>query len=800
MMKKCFITIIAFISFCSFKAIADEGMWLPMLIDRLNYIDMQKMGLHLTADEIYSINHSSLKDAIVQFGGGCTSEVISPDGLMITNYHCGYNAIQDNSSVDHDYLSHGFWSKNKNEELKCPGLTAKFLIRMENVTPKVLSQLKDTMSEASRLKKVLEIAKQLQAEATKGTQYEAEVKGFFNGNEYYMFVYETFKDIRLVGTPPESLGKFGGDTDNWMWPRHTCDFSMFRIYTAPDGSPAEYSSENIPFKSKYFLPVSTKGIKNGDFTMVMGYPGSTDRFLTSFGVKMAIEKLNPSIVKIRDKKLALMKEDMNTSEAIHIKYAAKYAGTANYWKYFIGQTKNLKQLKVYDNKVEIEKQFTDWVNKDANRQAAFGKALSNISYAYVDLNKYVVARIYFSEALTRGTEIIAYSKSFQQLYDSLKAHKSSKSNIDKLILNLKNSADKYFKDYNAPTDKKLLTAMLTMYYNDIPKDQQPKVITDIADKYGKDFTKFADKVFDNSLFRSRESVNDFLKDPGTRKLDKDIVFSTMKELYAYAADLNKKLESINALLEKGNRRFVKGLMEMQPDKKFYPNANSTMRLTYGKVMDYFPADAVHYDFETTLKGVMEKEDPNNDEFIVPDKINTLYDNKDFGQYGDNGKLTTCFITNNDITGGNSGSPVINADGELIGLAFDGNWEAMSGNIAYNPDLQRCICVDIRYVLFIIDKFAGAKNLIQEMRLVSEVKPLHISTGMKPGSNPNHSDKSDDKLMKVNSPLDNLNQMKINSGMNIYKDSENPASDPNKNNGNNSKQNKPVQQQILPLIK
>ena len=420
MMRKIVIAICLLSSVYISKTKADEGMWLPMLIQRLNYVDMQKMGLHLTAEEIYSINNSSMKDAIVQFAGGCTAEVISADGLLITNHHCGYGAIQDNSTVEHDYLTNGFWAKSKEEELKSDGITAKFLIRMENVTDKILSQLSDTMSENSRNKKAIELGKQIYAEAMKDNHYEAEVKGFFNNNEYYMFVYETFKDVRLVGAPPQSLGKFGGDTDNWMWPRHTCDFSMFRIYTAPDGSPAEYSKDNVPLKSKYSLPISIKGVKKDDFTMVMGYPGTTDRFLTSYGVKIAIEKFNPSIVKIREKKLAIMKEDMNTSDAIRIKYSAKYNGTSNYWKYFIGQTKGLKRLKVYDKKVEIENQFSKWVKQDENRKAVYGNAIKNISDAYSEIGKYTVASIYFREALSRGAEILSFSKNFEELDNQLK--------------------------------------------------------------------------------------------------------------------------------------------------------------------------------------------------------------------------------------------------------------------------------------------------------------------------------------------------------------------------------------------
>ncbi len=721
MMKRVFIAFCLFAGVYLNKVKADEGMWLPMFIDRLNYIDMQKMGLHLTAEEIYSVNHSSLKDAIIQFAGGCTAEIISTEGLLITNHHCGFGAIQANSSVEHDYLTNGYWALKKSDELKCDGLTARFLIRIENVTDRVLNQLKDTMSEASRNRKIKDISKQIEDEASKDTHYEANVKSFFNGNEFYLFVTETFRDVRLVGTPPQSLGKFGGDTDNWMWPRHTCDFSMFRIYTGTDGKPADYSVNNIPMKPKHSLPISLNGVKNGDFTMIMGYPGSTDRFLTSYGVKIAIEKYNPSIVKIREKKLAIMKEDMNASEAVRIQYAAKYAGTANYWKYFIGQTKGLKRLDVYDRKLEIEKEFTGWLNQNGARRIQYGEALKNISKAYAELEKATVARVYFSEALTRGAEIIPFSRNFEELAKLLKADKQDKEKISSTIASLKETSDKYFKDYNMETDKKLLAAMLTIYCNNIPKEQQPQVIIDIADKFNKDFSKYADKVFESSIFISNKKVAEFLNNPKSKTLEKDIMFETMKAIYAYSKDFNQKFESSYSLLDKGNRLFVKGLREMNPDKKYYPNANSTMRLSYGKIMSYDPADAVKYDYFTTLNGVMEKEDPNNDEFNVPDKINQLFANKDYGRYAENGKLVTCFITNNDITGGNSGSPVLNADGELLGLAFDSNWEGVSGNIAYEPNMQRTICVDIRYVLFVIDKFAGAGSLLSEMKISDKAK-------------------------------------------------------------------------------
>ena len=692
---------------------ADEGMWLPLFVSRLNYVDMQKMGLHLTAEEIYSINHSSMKDAIIQFGNGCTAEVVSAEGLVLTNHHCGYGSIQSHSSVEHDYLTDGFWAMNKNEELSNPGLTAKFLVRIEDVSARVLHEITSSMTEKERSDKVFAIAKKIQDEAIKGTHYEANVRSFFNGNEYYLFVYEIFKDVRLVGAPPSSIGKFGADTDNWMWPRHTCDFSMFRIYTAPDGTPAEYSKANVPLKPKQFLPVSLNGVHKDDFAMIMGYPGTTDRYLTSYGVKLAVDQTGPTIVSIRAKKLDIMRQDMDADAAVRIKYASKYAGIANYWKFFIGQTKGLKRLDVYDQKKQIEANFTQWVNEDQGRKEKYGEALSDISQAYAELEKYNISRIYFSEAI-RGMEVVAFSRNFENLYNELKNKTPDQAKVADLVKKLHETADKFFKDYNESTDRKLMAAMLEMYYKNVPSDQQPAQMADIVKRCNDDFGKYAEWAFKETFLACPVMVNAFLDKPSLKTLEKDPVFSLW---LAFSAN-NKKFSDIsdkaNEQLDRGNRLFVAGLREMQPEKKFYPNANSTMRLTYGQVLDYYPADAVHYDYKTTLKGVMEKEDSTNWEFVVPAKLKQLYKTKDFGPYAENGELMTCFLTNNDITGGNSGSPVINADGQLIGLAFDGNWEAMSGNIAFEPALQRTICVDIRYVMFIIDKYAGARNLVDEL--------------------------------------------------------------------------------------
>jgi hypothetical protein len=693
---------------------ADEGMWLPMFVSRLNYVDMQKQGLHLTAEEIYSINNSSLKDAIIQFGAGCTGEIISPEGLILTNHHCGYGQIQSHSTTQNDYLTNGFWAMNKNEELPNEGLTARFLVRMEDLSQEFNNQLRGMKTEKERADKISDLIKKYEGSVPKENGMEAVVKSFFNGNEFYMFVYQVYRDVRLVGAPPSSIGKFGADTDNWMWPRHTGDFSLFRVYMSPDGKSAGFSKENIPYKPKHFLPISGKGVKKGDYAMIMGYPGTTDRYLTSYGVQLAIDVKNPTIVKIREDKLAIMRQFMNADPAVRIQYASKYAQTANYWKYFIGQTKGLKRLKVYEKKKELEDQFAIWVNSSNENKQKYGTAIKDISTAYAELAKVEILRWYFQEAIARGPEIIGFSRSFTSLLKELKAEKPDNEKITKLQNGLKSYSDKMFKDFNIATDKKLFASMLSMFYNNVPKEQQPEMLAEIAKKYKNNFTEYAEVVFKKSIFADQNKVKALLEKPTSKIIEKDMVYILMNAFYDNYVKYNDQLKQYNEMLERGNRLFVAGIREMQPEKNFAPNANSTMRVTYGNVLDYYPADAIHYDFKTTMDGIMEKEDANNWEFVVPAKLKELYLNKDFGDYAENGKMPVAFLSNTDITGGNSGSPVINGDGELIGLAFDGNWEAMSGDIAFEPNLQRTISVDIRYVLFIIDKYAGAKNIIKEL--------------------------------------------------------------------------------------
>ncbi|HOV10448.1 MAG TPA: S46 family peptidase [Bacteroidales bacterium] len=695
---------------------ADEGMWLPMFIDRLNYTDMQKMGLKLTPEEIYSVNHASLKDAIILFGRGCTGEIISSQGLILTNHHCGYGAIQSKSTVEKDYLTDGFWAMSMKEELPISDLSVKFLIRIEDVTKKVLSGLQANLTEKQRTAKVEELCAKIEKEATKDNGYDAVVKSFFEGNEYYLIVYQTYTDVRLVGAPPSSLGRYGADTDNWMWPRHKADFCLFRVYTAPDGSPAPYSDKNIPMTPKHSLPISIKGVKNGDFTMIMGYPGTTERYLTSYGIEMYANQSYPARIKAREMKLAIMREDMEASPEVRIKYSSKYASISNYWKNFIGTVKALNRLKVADKKRHLESQFEAWVMANDGRKGKYGTVLKTIKESYVELRKTNLVRIYFSEAIM-GCEALVFSRRFSSLKSLLMEKPVNSNGLKAKTAELRTAAEKFYKDYNKPTDEKLTAAMLKMFYEEVPKNQQPVYFLKLAAKYKYDFNKLSAYLFSKSIFGDLSKVNNFLDNPNAKMLESDALLMLINAFVEQNNTVSELSTVYNEKLSEGKRLLVAGIHEMLPDHKFYPDANQTMRLTYGRVQDYYPADAVHYNYYTTLEGVMQKEDPGNWEFTVPGRLKELYNSKDYGVYGSDGEMIVNFISNTDITGGNSGSPVLDAQGNLIGLAFDGNWEAMSGNILFEPELQRTINVDIRYVLFIIDKYAGAKNLIAEMKII-----------------------------------------------------------------------------------
>lgn len=733
------------------KTYADEGMWLPMFVERLNYTDMQKAGLKLTAEEIYSVNNSSLKDAIVGLSNGptpsgyfCSGEIVSDQGLIFTNHHCGYDAIQKHSTVEHDYLTDGFWAASFKEELPNDDLSVSFLVRMADVTDSVMAVLNDTMSVQDRSAAIRKKTGDLRKSFSEDGRYNVVVKSFFEGNEYYLFVYEVFTDVRLVGAPPSSVGKFGGDTDNWMWPRHTGDFSIFRVYTGPDGKPANYSPDNIPMKPKHHLPISLDGVQKNDFTMIWGYPGSTDRYLTSFGVDFNLEQQYPAIIELFGDKLETWKEFMDADQKVKIQYASKYAVTANTWKYLIGQTRGLKRLNVKEKKEFLEKDFTAWVAADDARSKKYGTALADIQKGYQQMGGSIAPMLYTNLAGLGGAEIIGFAQEFASLKELLKpmskkdlpkdkemaakAKEERQKQLATTIEGLREAVKEHFKDYYAPADEKVMAVLFAKYADRVPAAMQPEAFTKMLAKNDNSTAALAATVFQKSIFASESAANSFLAKPDLKTLENDPALQLADGFMAKTMEAAGGFRAAQGSMSTAERLFVDGLRKMQPDKVFYPDANSTMRMTYGSVQDYFPADAVHYDFVTTAKGILEKEDPSNDEFIVAPYLKELIEKQDFGPYGTDGKLVTCFLSTNDITGGNSGSPIINGKGELIGIAFDGNWEAMSGDIAFEPALQRTINVDIRYVLFIIDKYAGATRLIDELTIhKAEPQPLRTES-------------------------------------------------------------------------
>jgi hypothetical protein len=704
--------LIALMLISTLQVKADEGMWMPLLLKKYNYEKMQQLGLKLTPEQLYDVNNSSLKDAIVWFNGGCTGEIISDQGLVLTNHHCGYDAITTLSTTEDNILDNGFWAKSIKEERppKSP-MWVSIVQRMDDVTDKVQAELKG-VEEKDRPAKLQGIFKKLSDEAVKGTHYEAQVREMFKGNAYYIFIFEKFTDIRLVGAPPQSIGKFGGDPDNWIWPRHTGDFSMFRIYANKENKPAAYSADNVPYKPKHSLPVSMKGIKEGDYAMIMGFPGRTNRYEFSQGIQLAQDKVNPTIVALRDIRLKAWKEVMDKNEQDRLLLSTQYAQVANYWKYFIGQTEQLKHLKVLEYKQEEEKRFASF----ANGKPEYQNIMGNVQKAYDNYNQYALQRTFLSEGL--------FGIGISQIAMSMYGYETAKdtASANKAIKMTKENLDAGFEEFFASADEKIMRQILAKYYNDIPKDQQAPYMAVILKK-GKTpeeaFAKFSAEVYQKSIFANKAKLAAFLEKPNAKTVAKDPAYAMVKSFYEnYINNYKPKVDAFNAAIGPESRAFIKGLMEMQPNKTFYPDANSSLRLSYGSVQSYDPKDAVHYQYYTTLDGVIEKHNPNDFEFNAPQRLLDLSKAKNFGQYAmADGKLPVAFITNNDITGGNSGSPVINGNGELIGLAFDGNWEAMSGDIVFDAKYKRTINVDIRYVLFLIDKYGEAPNIINEMKIV-----------------------------------------------------------------------------------
>ena len=704
----------------TFNGFAKEGMWIPMLISNMES-DMQTRGMKLSAEDIYSINQSSLKDAIVHFGGGCTGEVISDRGLILTNHHCGYGQIQSHSSVENDYLTDGFWATTEKDELPNPGLFVTFIVRIEDVTEEVLSGLEKVSDPTERQKTMDQRKAKLVEEATKDSHYEGMVREFYYGNQYFMFITETFNDIRLVGAPPSSIGKFGFDTDNWVWPRHTGDFSMFRIYADKDNKPAEYAEDNVPYEPKRHLPISLKGYDKGDFTMIYGFPGRTFEYVTSNHIDYILNKSNPAKIKMRDTSLEIIGEAMKKDKKTNIQYAAKQSRISNAWKKWIGQSKGLKELNAIEKKQEQEELFKQRVAENEAWQVKYGNLLNEFETLYKDHKKYAFARDMLIEVFYYGPEIIRFSGAFESLLDEDLTDEELMAEAEKL----KTRVAGHFKNYNRNIDMDLMQAMMPMYLSSIDAELRPAS----AYAHFQDAQGYTEKLFKKTMFGSEEDVMDFLngfKPKSVKKLRKDPALMLSKEILdTYSQKARGPYGSVQTQIDALMKIYMEGLMTVLEDEQvYYPDANSTLRVSYGKVAGYEPKDGVNYMHYTTIDGIMEKMDTTSKEFDVPERLVELYNLQDFGRYADeNDNLKVCFIASNHTSGGNSGSPAINGEGELIGLNFDRTWESTMSDYVFDPERCRNIMVDIRYVLFIVDKFAGMNRLIDEMTLVEKEREI-----------------------------------------------------------------------------
>ncbi len=700
---------------------ADEGMWIPLLLEKFNIEDMNKEGLNLTAEDIYSINKSSLKDAVVIFGGGCTGEVVSDRGLLFTNHHCGYGYIQSHSSVENDYLTNGYWAMNRDEELPAPGLSVRFLVRIEDVTENAMEGISNDISEQERMKIVRKNIERIEAEALEGTHYKAVTKPFYYGSEYYMFIYEKFDDIRLVGTPPEAVGNFGKDLDNWMWPRHTGDFSVFRIYADKNNHPAGYSPDNLPYKPKSHLPVSLKGVDENDFTFLMGYPGSTQQYYISDGVAILKNKSFPHKIDLRDKRLEIMDKYMKADDEVRIQYASKFRSVSNSWKKWKGIILGMNRVGALDSIRSEEQAFTQWVHEDPERKKKYGSVIPEIKQLYDQLDKYTLVYDYLEEAVL-ACELIDFTSEVLRFINNNRDFSFEEKTV--ALNRYMNSVSSFYKDYYAPLDKEVTIEMMHAFRDHIDPGFHPEVFDLIDQKYNGDMEKYVNKLFKKTVFASEEKLRKALsdypekEDKVRKKFSKDMTYELFYSFISvYSEKVFGSYSSLNTGLDQLYRTYVQGIREMY-DNAVYPDANFTMRVTYGETKGYSPRDGIYYDYYTTLSGKIDKFRLGYEDYYLPEELVTLYINRDYGPYADeDGSLRVCFIATNHTSGGNSGSPVLNANGELVGLNFDRSWEGTMSDLYYDAGICRNISVDIRYVLFIIDKLAGSGYLLNEMDII-----------------------------------------------------------------------------------
>ena len=711
--------VLILISVYGYSVAPDEGMWIPLLIEKYNIRIMHEKGFRLSAEDIYSVNRACMKDAVVFFDGGCTAEIISGEGLLITNHHCGYDRIQEHSTLEHDYLTNGFWAMSRQEELPNPGITATILKWMKDVTSEVLMGTNDGMEQTIRDSIIFSNIGRIREKAVEGTRYSASVRPFYMGNQYFLFVNETFRDVRLVGAPPSAIGKFGGDTDNWIWPRHTGDFSLFRIYADSNNDPADYSPDNVPYRPAFFFPISLKGVNEGDFTMVFGYPGTTSEYVPSYHIDMVKNYLDPKLIDIRSAKINIINEAINSDPLVRIQYSAKLAGISNSWKRWMGEIQGLERMKTIDNKKEFESRLTRWIESDKSRTAKYSGILPEYQKLYSALREYSLVNSYTIEVIN-GAEAPGLAGSLRTLAGRVRNNEGEDA-VEKAKADLAARAGSFFKDYNPDVDRKLFIEMMKKYGENLDVRWQSPAYIKFKNSCRGNFSAAAGKIYAKSPFTDAARFSGFIarfNSSSLTKLEKDPMYLLATGTSEFlSVNVRPELAHLNSELQKLNRRYMLVQMEYDTGRTFYPDANATLRVAYGKIMGYRSRDAVYFEPVTTLRGILEKDNPQIYDYNVPEKLKELYETRNYGRYGKDGEMPVCFIANNHTTGGNSGSPVINAEGQLIGINFDRAWEGVASDMAFNPEQSRNISLDIRYALFIIDKFAGAGYLLNEMKIV-----------------------------------------------------------------------------------